>query len=217
MIDRDYTDTSIFKMHPSALKNAKLFFETYSPSFVSGNILEIGSQNVNGSVRDVAPKQMSYIGVDFVNGKGVDIVINDPYKLPFEDGSFDIIVSSSCFEHSEMFWLLFLDAIRLLKPNGLLYINAPSNSDFHRYPVDCWRFYPDSGQALVTWGKYNGFHPALLESFISKKIRGTWNDYVAVFIRDESFVESHKNRIIDTHKSFSNGQKFGDSKIITIK
>ena len=200
-------------MHPSALKNAKLFFDNYSKAYESGNILDIGSQDVNGSLKEVAPNHMDYVGVDFVEGKGVDVIIEDPYKLPFEDEKFDIIVSSSCFEHSEMFWLLFLDAIRMLKPNGLLYINAPSNSDFHRWPVDCWRFYPDSGQALVTWAKYNNYNPALLESFTSKKIGGIWNDYIAVYVKEEKYHYEHANRIIDIQNNFFNGQKFGDSNI----
>jgi SAM-dependent methyltransferase len=71
------------------------------------------------------------------------------YKLPFADGSVDVVLSSSCFEHSEFFWLLFLEILRVLRPEGLFYLNAPSNGPFHRYPVDCWRFYPDSGNALV--------------------------------------------------------------------
>lgn len=200
-------------MHPSALYNAKLFFETYAGSFSQGKILEIGSQDVNGSIRDVAPKHMDYIGADFVEGKGVNVVISDPYHLPFPDATFDIIVSNSCFEHSEMFWLLFLDAIRMLKPNGLLYLNAPSNGDFHRYPVDCWRFYPDSGRALVTWAKHNGKNTALLESFTGKKLGGIWNDYVAVFVADLAHAEQHKARMIDRSDGYENGQKLGDDRV----
>jgi SAM-dependent methyltransferase len=204
-------------MHPSALKNAKLFFDTYSSSFKSGEILEIGSQDVNGSLRNVAPNHMGYIGVDFTEGKGVDVITQDPYRMPFEDSRFDIVVSNSCFEHSELFWLLFLDVMRLLKPNGLLYINVPSNADFHRYPVDCWRFYPDSGKALVTWAKHNGLNTVLLESFTSKKLAGIWNDYVAVFVKDESFVSLHKARMMATHSHFSNGQIYGDSKTYNLQ
>ena len=69
----------------------------------------------------------------------------------------------------------FNEALRVLKPTGLLYINAPSNGAYHRYPVDCWRFYPDSGVALQNWGNRSGYECALLEFFIGvrKKIFGT--------------------------------------------
>ena len=147
----------------------KYFFSTYLKDATGLKIVEIGSQDVNGSLRSVAPKSNDYIGVDFSEGKGVDLILTDPYVLPFEDSSIDVIVSSSCLEHSEFFWLSFNEALRVLKPTGLLYINVPSDGKYHRYPVDCWRFYPDSGIALQNWGNRSGFECALLESFIGKR------------------------------------------------
>jgi len=155
-------------MHPTAMNNAKSFFEVYAKDFSSKDnvkVVEIGSQDVNGSLRQVCPKDFKYIGVDFQEANGVDIVLDDPYLLPFDSQSIDIVISSSCFEHSEMFWLVFLEVLRILKPKGLFYLNAPSSGSFHRYPVDCWRFYPDSGKALITWANRNGINANLLESF----------------------------------------------------
>ena len=198
-------------MHASAKKNGELFFETYVKSLNSVTIVDVGSMDVNGSLKEVIPKNSKYIGVDFAEGKGVDKVLKDPYNLPFENNSVDVVVSSSCLEHSELFWLSFIEIIRILKPNGLFYLNAPSNGAFHRYPVDCWRFYPDSGNALVKWAKKNGFNTLLLESFTSNQdnqdlIR--WNDYVAVFLKDEKFVNEHPNRIISKIYNFTNGTTF---------
>ena len=122
-------------MHPSALNFGKLFFETYCGALRGAIVHDIGAQNVNGSLHDVCSPHLGYVGVDFVEGRGVDIVLEDPYHLPFDDDSLDIIVSSSCFEHSQFFWLIFLEMLRVLKPGGLLYINVPSNGSFHRYPV----------------------------------------------------------------------------------
>jgi SAM-dependent methyltransferase len=136
-------------MHPTALHNARLFFDTYALGCQGGTVLDIGAQDLNGSLRSVCLPELRYVGVDFVAGNGVDIVLDDPYRLPFESESVDIVVSSSCFEHSELFWVLFLEIMRVLKAPGLFYLNVPSNGPFHRHPVDCWRFYPDSGDALV--------------------------------------------------------------------
>ncbi len=136
----------------------------------------------------------TYIGVDFVQGRGVDVVLEDPYKLPFSDGSVDIVVSSSCFEHSEMFWVLFLEILRILKPSGLFYLSAPSAGPFHRYPVDCWRFYPDSGNALVAWAKRNQYSPIVLESFTGRM--DVWNDYVAVFLKDAGHIHLYPDRML---------------------
>ncbi len=199
-------------MHPTAMSNCKLFFDTYAASFLAkgqARVIEIGAQDVNGSLREVAPPSFEYVGVDFVNGKGVDVVLDDPYSLPFEDCSIDIVLSSSCFEHSEMFWIVFLEILRVLKPNGLFYLNAPSNGNFHRHPVDCWRFFPDSGRALVTWAKRNSINVALLESFVRNQRDAVWNDLVAVFLKDDQFMADFPLRMQDSITDFQNGLVYG--------
>jgi SAM-dependent methyltransferase len=191
------------------MQNCKAFIEAYHPFFPDRDnlkIVEIGSQDVNGTLRDVAPPGCEYVGIDFVEGKGVDVVLDDPYKLPLEDESADIVLSSSCFEHSEMFWLVFLEIMRVLKARGLFYLNAPSNGQIHRYPVDCWRFYPDSGSARATWAKRNGINAALLESYTSCQTRDYyWNDFVAVFVKDEKHAANFPERILDKNKNIFNG------------
>ena len=192
-------------MHPSAMDNCKAFFDTYKNFFMDNanvRVLEIGSQDVNGSLREHCPKNYEYIGVDFVDVKGVDVVITDPYSFPFDDEYFDIILSSSCFEHSEMFWLTYLDILRVLKPKGLFYLNVPSSGPFHRYPVDCWRFYPDAGGALITWAKRNGINASLLESYTQTE---TWKDYISVFLKDEKYLSYFSKRILHTKADFTNG------------
>jgi hypothetical protein len=89
-----------------------------------------------------------------------------------------MIVTSSCFEHSEMFWLTFLEALRILKPKGLFYINAPSTGDYHAFPVDCWRFYPDAAGALKTWAKRNGYDITVEYTTV---MEGYWKDFIVVY------------------------------------
>lgn len=196
-------------MHATALKNARRFFDVYvTPRMQAGQrlrVVEIGARNVNGSLRDVAPQGLDYIGVDLEAAPGVDIVLDDPYVLPFEDGSVDAILSSSCFEHSEFFWQSFLEIQRVLKPTGLFYLNAPSGGEFHRYPVDCWRFYPDSGMALARWARSRGFATALLESYTGEQEDDIWADQVAVFLRDEAHAIEFPRRILDGPLRFRNG------------
>ena len=200
-------------MHGTAMEHGAAFFNIYLNNAKDLTIIDIGSQDVNGSLRSVAPPNCKYIGVDFVEAKGVDIVITDPYSLPFEDESVDAVVSSSCYEHSEFFWLLFNETLRILKPTGLLYINAPSNGMFHRYPVDCWRFYPDSGVALQNWGKRSGYNCALLESFVGIRKNDIWNDFVAVFVKDESNKGKHTSRIQKASMPFTNGRLYNSENI----
>lgn len=202
-------------MHETAMRNCQSFFDAYAPSFSARQhvkVIEIGSQDVNGTLRDTCPKNFEYIGVDFQDAKGVDLVLKDPYLLPFENDSVDVVLSSSCFEHSEMFWLVFLEIMRVLKPNGLFYLNVPSTGSFHRFPVDCWRFYPDSGKALASWANKNDVATAMLESYTQKS--RDWQDYVAIFLKDESLAKEFPHRILDSKKDFENGQLLGSDTLL---
>jgi ubiquinone/menaquinone biosynthesis C-methylase UbiE len=159
------------------MQAAKDFYAKFAGEFVEPTIVEIGSQNVNGSIREVAPPS-KYVGLDFQEAKGVDIVLQDAYSFPLPDNYADIVVTSSCFEHSEMFWLTFLEGVRILKPKGLFYINAPSTGPYHAYPVDCWRFYPDADKALQTWAKRNGYN---VNVEYKTTMEGPWGDFVVVY------------------------------------
>lgn len=197
-------------MHKSALLNAKRFHDTY----LSGqrpHVIEVGSQVIEGqsSLRGVFANASQYTGLDFAQGSGVDVILEDPYNLPLANQVADVVVSSSCFEHAEFFWLSFLEMCRISKPEGLIYINAPSNGYFHRYPVDCWRFYPDSGNALQNWARRNGYNITLLESYISHQDEDQWNDFVAVFGLGERSAERNAQRIVSSFSDFSNGYVAG--------
>jgi SAM-dependent methyltransferase len=192
-------------MHETALKFASVFFNTHLRYRTGLTIVDLGSQDISGSIKSVAPPGNKYVGVDFVAGRGVDIVISDPYNLPFDSEFADVVVSSSCFEHSEFFWLVYNEILRTLKPSGLFYLDVPSNGPFHRYPVDCWRFYPDSGVALQNWGRRSGHKGvALLESFTGRQETQMWNDFVAVFLKDERHINQYPSRIQDHIASYTN-------------
>jgi SAM-dependent methyltransferase len=208
-------------MHPSAMRNAKRFFDTYEHAFPDGaKVYDIGSQDVNGSMREVCPARFEYVGVDFVSGPGVDIVLDAPYdwRAQIDIESADIVVSSSCFEHSEFFWATFIEIMWILKPQGLMYLNAPANGPFHRYPVDCWRFYPDSGRALAAWARhYAGFASVMLESYTTAQEDGMWNDFVAVFLKDDAHLGDYPRRILSSHKmGCTNAQAHGREGIMRL-
>lgn len=201
-------------MHDTAMEIGRKFFGAYLGNQTGLSILDVGAQDVNGSLRSVAPMGNEYIGVDFIEGKGVDVVITDPYSLPFSAESFDVVVCSSCFEHSEFFWLLFSEIQRVLKKTGVFYLNVPSNGNIHKYPVDCWRFYPDSGVALQNWARREGYRTTLVESFTSLKKDDVWNDFVAVFVKDADHLGDYTGRIQESYLNFYNGVLIGCDAII---
>jgi cephalosporin hydroxylase len=170
-------------MHPSALRTGAAFFQTYwMPGFA--DILDVGSQDVNGTLRGVMPEGAHYLGVDLAPGPGVDEVLEDPHRLPFESARFDVVVSTSCLEHDPCFWLTFSEMLRVTRPGGFIYLNAPSNGPYHGYPLDHWRFYPDAGRALESWSRKVRYPAVLVESFIGRQEIDPWSDCVMVFARE---------------------------------
>jgi SAM-dependent methyltransferase len=197
-------------MHQTAMNNAKAFHDAYVRHLAPQRIVEIGAQDVNGSIRDFFVGH-DYVGVDFANAKGVDVVLDDPYVLPFETGSIDVVVCNSCLEHSEFFWLTFQEMARVLKTGGLCYLNVPSNGPVHGWPVDCWRFYPDAGKALAKWAARVGFPMEMLESCVTGQYGGNFNDFVAVFVRDPAEAYRHTTRMTPMVGNFENGWVIGET------
>ncbi len=204
-------------MHPSALKSFIDFKNIYLSKFNNKSIklIEIGSLAVNSSIKLNLDKNIDYLGVDICKGENVDIVLEDPYKLPFENESVDAVISISTFEHTQFFWLSYLEILRVLRNDGLFFLNAPSNSKFHRHETDNWRFYPDSSLALQKWGERNNFNPKVLEHYTNFETgRDIWNDYVSVTIKDKQFINKFPDRIIHSKKNFTNGRLNDSDKII---
>ncbi len=81
----------------------------------------------------------SYIGLDIVDGPEVDVV-GKAWNLPFEDNSFDVIISTQVLEHTEKVEKTVSEIQRVLKPGGKLFISAPFAFQEHGAPYDFWRF-----------------------------------------------------------------------------
>jgi len=175
-------------MHDTALLTGELFAKNYGQPGMT--VLDLGGQNINGSLRKFfESNNIKFICVDLEEHESVDIVVKPYEKLPFENGTIDIVVSSSCFEHEPCFWITFKELCRVTKLNGYIYINAPSNGFYHKYPGDNWRFYSDAGQALAFWSGKKMFEEEIvnpvkvLETFHVLPINDNWIDFVCIFQR----------------------------------
>jgi ubiquinone/menaquinone biosynthesis C-methylase UbiE len=174
-------------MHDTAYNNALSFYTKYCATNIeTKTVLDIGSLDVNGTMKPIFQSAYKYIGLDQCKGRNVNM-ISSSHNIPLSDDSVDIIISSSCFEHDNMFWITFKEMCRLIKNGGYIYINAPSNGPYHAYPVDNWRFYADSWKALKDWANHLGYDIELVESYIDKNKSscGYWNDSVGIFTKNK--------------------------------
>ena len=171
-------------MHTSSLEHVKRLVGNHLDPKRSLHVVDIGSYDVNGSYKQFFEQPAwRYTGVDLAAGPNVDVVLTSPYRLPFRSFSIDVVVSGQAFEHVEYFWLTWMEMTRVLRPGGLIFLLAPSRGPEHRYPQDCWRFYPDGYRALA---KYTGLE--LLEVSTDWEPHAIadsapWGDTVGVFRR----------------------------------
>jgi len=176
-------------MHKSAYINAQKFYDQYcSNNIENKKVLDIGSwDGGNGCLKPIF-KTSEYIGLDVQIGPNVDVV-GSSHDIPFNNDYFDVVVSSSCFEHDEFFWVAFLEMCRVLKNDGYMYICAPSSGPYHpeKCPSDSWRFYPDSWRSLSRWAKLNQYNVILIDSYIDcvhYHPDEKWDDSVGIFKKE---------------------------------
>ena len=90
-----------------------------------GRLLEIGSYDVNGSIRALFASAAEYVGVDLHEGPGVDRV-GFGHEITEADGSFDVTISGECFEHDPHWGDTFTNMARLTRPGGLVAFSCAS-------------------------------------------------------------------------------------------
>lgn len=112
----------------------------------SGRVLEVGSYNVNGSVREAIPVT---IGTDMREGPGVDEVLDASSLLEFYGpNSFDGVVSCDALEHIEDWHGALVNMWGVLKDGPLLLTMASPKKGMHSYPHDYWRWPMDRFKKL---------------------------------------------------------------------
>lgn len=95
--------------------------EKYPKSFKETKILELGSLNINGSVREHF-EDCEFIGIDWREGKDVDIVCF-AHETSFDKKYFDIIISFSMLEHDVHWRESLTHNLPYLKRGGLIMLN----------------------------------------------------------------------------------------------
>jgi SAM-dependent methyltransferase len=111
--------------HIEQLLFVKLARDSFPEYFSDSRVLEVGSYDVNGSVRQFFSSPIEYTGIDLVSGPGVDIVVGgNEFRGP--TSYYDVGVSCECFEH-DPFWIeTFANMIRMVRPLGMVLTTCAS-------------------------------------------------------------------------------------------
>lgn len=144
---------------------------------------------MNGSYKEIFDKAgLEYFYAEFRSRENPanKVEVTESGIILCHDNEFDFIISGQMLEHCEDPIQAVSEACRVLKRNGLFFLVAPSSGPDHKYPIDCYRFYPDS---FKVFAKKTGLH--LLNLHHSKS--GVWHDLSGTFIKKDSKSFSTKN------------------------
>lgn len=112
------------------------------------NVLEIGSLDINGSVRslfdDLVADGGSYLGIDVQEGPGVDLVADA--SVYSSDIKYDIVVCAEVFEHTAVWPKIVKNAHSLLVENGMFIATMAGegrrpHSAIDENPIRSWEYY----------------------------------------------------------------------------
>jgi len=143
-------------------------------------ILDVGSCLAVGQTDTyrnfITSKLWKYVGLDLYQGNNVDIVANDPFNYPFNDSTFDVIISGQCIEHNANPFRWVREISRILKPGGKVCFIGPSKGKIHRSPpttYDYWRILPDGMEAILKNAGFTNIKVRLSED-------SPWGDCVGI-------------------------------------
>ena len=78
----------------------------------------------------------------------IDYIVSDVDKVPFKDGSFDVVIGGEIIEHQENPESLVREMARVTKPGGWMVISTvnthcPQAIEHGDYPEHVWEFEPE--------------------------------------------------------------------------
>lgn len=178
-------------MHSDEWQTGKRFFLTYVANIQKPlTVVEIGS--IIGCLRTNRTSNIiDYIGVNSTLDAESDIVLHPdhPYYYQLWNDTVDVVVSSSYFENSRSVGLSFMEAMRILKPDGILFCNIPAD----QFIPNNNEQYPTTPQLLEQWANVSNIPVKLLESKILPNNKG----YFAIFIKNKAYDYCYRMRIFD--------------------
>jgi SAM-dependent methyltransferase len=141
-------------MHPSSLNNMKIVRQKYlsylnqikNPIICDvGGLYDIPQKSYKQLFHDLNPK---WIICDIVKHFSVTHTMTGPYSIPFEDNTFDLIVSGQMLEHCSNPFKSVNEMKRVLKTNHMMVLIAPSTGPKHDVQ-DGWRFMDDAFRFII--------------------------------------------------------------------
>lgn len=147
--------------------------------YIHGKTLDIGAGNYD-RYSGLFPNATEYMRMDM---KDADIV-GSIYEIPFENETFDSLVSTQVFEHLAYPQKGAAEMFRVLKNGGYALVTVPQWNELHEEPHDYFRYtkygietlFTDEGFKIITMNQVGGYYSNLAQMRIRFAI-DTYNLY----------------------------------------
>ncbi len=106
------------------------------------NVLNVGSGSftlLGSKFWDIFSGEYNLINLDLFPGENVDVVA-DAENMPFDNGTFDLVVCQAVLEHVQNPKNIVNEINRVLKKQGLFYCTVPFLQGYHADPYDFQRY-----------------------------------------------------------------------------
>lgn len=151
--------------------------------FFNRMVLDVGSLDINGNNQFLF-EYCQYIGIDLAPGRNVDFVTKG-HELALPDESFDVVVSTECFEHDQYYGRTLQNIVRMLKPGGLFFFSCATSG---RPEHGTRRSTPHDAPFIQQMGDWSDYYKNLDEADIRSAI-----DVESIFSAFE-FSTNHESK-----------------------
>jgi hypothetical protein len=140
--------------HPQQLCFVETASKHLAPDgYAEKRLLEIGSYDVNGTIRPFFSGASKYVGVDLIAGPSVDSVI-EGHKLADPDEAYDLTIACECFEHNPRWIETLLNMYRLTRRGGILIFTCATTGRLEHGTARTASTGASPGTQGVGWGYY---------------------------------------------------------------
>ena len=151
----------------------------------AGRTLIVGSR-VYHDKEDRRLRYRDVVGVDMLQGNGVDRVLDLEEDLPGDLGTFDHVECMSVLEHSRRPWLMAENIERLMAPGATIFVSVPFMWRIHAYPSDYFRLTPEGVRVLFPGVKWERVLLAGVDLYPGPKIEAVKVDGHPYFARTDT-------------------------------
>lgn len=146
-------ETPSFTEHFGIPSVIDFFNDKVKPIIKKGNsIINLGS--ANGEVLGHLKQDKKQEFIDFINKNEIKLTKVDLVYIPEEKNDignaenlinikserFNLVMAIELLEHTQHFWMVINEMIRICKVGGYILITVPANNyPKHEYPIDLWR------------------------------------------------------------------------------